>query len=70
MNATERVLEYSNIPIEDDAGVVDAPAAWPTQGRLEVEGLSVAYAADLPPVLRNLSFRIEPNQRVGVVGKF
>lgn len=69
MNATERVLEYSHIPIEDDSGALDAPAAWPTQGRLEVDGLSVAYAADLPPVLKNLSFTIEPNQRVGVVGR-
>ena len=69
MNATERVLEYSHIPIEDDSGALDAPAAWPTQGRLEVDGLSVAYAADLPPVLKNLSFTVEPNQRVGVVGR-
>ena len=69
MNATERILEYSDIAIEDDSGAVAAPAAWPTQGRLEVDGLSVAYAHDLAPVLNNLTFTIEPNQRVGVVGR-
>ena len=69
MNATERVLEYSNITTEDDSGTLEAPAAWPSKGRLEVESLSVAYADDLPPVLRNLTFTVESNQRVGVVGR-
>jgi ABC-type multidrug transport system fused ATPase/permease subunit len=68
MNATERVVEYSNINIEDQGGE-DVPAAWPTEGKLEVKGLVVAYAADLPPVLKGLTFTVEKNQRVGVVGR-
>ncbi|KAF7715755.1 Uncharacterized protein PECH_006200 [Penicillium ucsense] len=68
MNATERVIEYSNIELENQGGV-DAPAAWPTEGRLEVNDLVVGYAPDLPPVLKGLSFTVEKNQRVGVVGR-
>lgn len=68
MNATERIVEYSNIKIEQQGGV-DAPAAWPTEGNLEVQDLVVAYADDLPPVLRGLSFSVKRNQRVGVVGR-
>ncbi|KAJ5788264.1 hypothetical protein N7457_003254 [Penicillium paradoxum] len=68
MNATERVLEYSNIEIENQGGA-DAPAAWPTEGNLEVHDLVVGYAPDLPPVLNGLSFTVEKNQRVGVVGR-
>ncbi|KAJ5156675.1 hypothetical protein N7492_009478 [Penicillium capsulatum] len=68
MNATERVIEYSKIEIEDQGGA-DAPAAWPTEGRLEVHDLVVGYAPDLPPVLKGLSFAVEKNQRVGVVGR-
>lgn len=68
MNATERVVEYSNITIENQAGE-DVPAAWPTEGRLDVEDLVVSYAPDLPPVLKGLSFSVEKNQRVGVVGR-
>lgn len=122
MNATERVLEYSDMEIEDQGGA-DAPAAWPSEGRLEVHDLVVGYGPEflpvednnpgrspavpepvLPPVpllpwllykvgllklgrewirwpqetvvpqpsptvLKGLSFTVESNQRVGVVGR-
>jgi len=68
MNAVERIVEYSNLPVENQSGE-PAPAAWPTEGRLEVANLVVSYAADLPPVLKGLSFSIKKNHRVGVVGR-
>ncbi|MCJ1390652.1 hypothetical protein MMC18_003513 [Xylographa bjoerkii] len=68
MNATERIVEYTRLATEDQSGN-EAPAAWPTEGRLEVEGLVAGYAPDLPPVLKGLSFTAEKNQRVGVVGR-
>lgn len=68
VNATERVIEYSNIELENQGGV-DAPAAWPTEGRLEVHDLVLGYVPDLPPVLRGLSFTAEKNRRVGVEGR-
>ncbi|KAJ5824161.1 ABC transporter integral membrane type 1 [Penicillium robsamsonii] len=68
MNAIERVIEYSNFELENQGGA-DVPAAWPTEGHLEVHDLVVGYAPDLPPVLNGLSFSVEKNQRVGVVGR-
>lgn len=68
LNSAERVIEYAKLPIETQAGV-EPPAAWPSEGRLEVNDLVVGYADNLPPVLKGLSFRIERNQRVGVVGR-
>ncbi len=68
MNATERVVDYSSIATEDLSGN-DAPAAWPTEGRLEVNSLVASYAADLPAILKGLTFTVEKNQRVGVVGR-
>lgn len=68
MNSTERVIEYSKIEIEDQEGM-EAPASWPTEGKVEVNDLVVGYGPDLPPVLDGLSFTMEKNQRVGVVGR-
>ncbi|RYP62981.1 hypothetical protein DL770_009486 [Monosporascus sp. CRB-9-2] len=68
MNAAERVVEYSELPTESLGGE-RPPAAWPTEGRIEVEDLVVGYAADLPPVLKGLTFRAERGERVGVVGR-
>ncbi|KAK8174078.1 putative ABC bile acid transporter [Phyllosticta citrichinensis] len=69
MNAVERVIEYSSGIETEDQGGAPAPAAWPSEGRLEVDNLVVSYAADLAPVLKGVSFSVRPNERVGVVGR-
>ncbi|KAF1817293.1 P-loop containing nucleoside triphosphate hydrolase protein [Eremomyces bilateralis CBS 781.70] len=68
MNATERIVEYCELDTEPETGV-DVPASWPSDGALEVDNLSVAYADDLPDSLKDVSFRIEARERVGVVGR-
>ncbi|KAK5651837.1 hypothetical protein OQA88_11606 [Cercophora sp. LCS_1] len=68
MNAVERVIEYSELETEDFGGE-KAPAAWPTQGRLEVNDLVVGYAPQLPPVLKGITFHVNPAERIGVVGR-
>lgn len=68
MNAAERVIEYTKLEMENQGGE-DAPAGWPTEGKIEVDNLTVGYAPDLPPVLKGLSFEVQPNQRVGIVGR-
>ena len=67
-NATERIVEYSNITLEKQGGE-EPPAAWPTRGEVEVNDLVVSYAPDLPPVLKGLTFSVTQNQRIGVVGR-
>ena len=69
MNAVGRVSEYWKVPIEQQAGRFNPPAAWPTEGRLKVSDLVVAYGPDLPPVLKGLSFQVEKNTRLGVIGR-
>lgn len=67
-NACERVLEYAEIETEPEGGQ-DASAAWPSEGRIEVENLTVSYAKDLPPVLKNLNFSVGAGERIGIVGR-
>ena len=61
-NAVERVAEYADLSVENQSASFKVPAAWPTEGRLQVSNLVVGYAADLPPVLKGLSFNVEKNQ--------
>ncbi|KAI0173569.1 P-loop containing nucleoside triphosphate hydrolase protein [Hypoxylon sp. FL1284] len=68
MNAAERIVEYTELPTESLEGK-SPPAAWPTEGRVEVSDLVVSYAEDLPPVLKGLNFTVERNERIGVVGR-
>ncbi|KAF3938774.1 hypothetical protein ABW19_dt0201520 [Dactylella cylindrospora] len=67
-NAAERVLEYTLIETEDQSGATP-PAAWPQEGKVVVQDLVVAYADDLDPVLKGVSFDVRPRERVGVVGR-
>ncbi|ROW07733.1 hypothetical protein VMCG_03549 [Cytospora schulzeri] len=68
MNAAERIVEYTELPTETLDGK-SPPAAWPTAGSIEVDDLVVSYAPDLPPVLKGLTFSVQNNERVGVVGR-
>ncbi|KAH7273597.1 P-loop containing nucleoside triphosphate hydrolase protein [Fusarium solani] len=68
MNSTERVVEYTELETESLEGE-KPPAAWPTSGTMEVDNLEVAYAPDLPPVLKGISFNVKNNERIGVVGR-
>ncbi|CAK7266544.1 hypothetical protein SEPCBS57363_002143 [Sporothrix epigloea] len=67
-NAAERILEYIDIDTESEGGR-DVPAAWPTEGHIQVENLSVSYGPDLSPVLKELNFEVQPGERIGVVGR-
>ncbi|KAJ7161288.1 P-loop containing nucleoside triphosphate hydrolase protein [Mycena crocata] len=71
-NSVERVIEYLDVPQEAPAIIEKSrpPAYWPSSsGDLVVENLVVRYAPDLPSVLQNLSFTINPSEKIGVVGR-
>ena len=71
MNAVERIQEYINVDQEAPAQVPETkPAAnWPSHGTVEFIGYGTRYRIDLDPVLKNLSFRIEAGQKIGIVGR-
>ncbi|EJD03803.1 P-loop containing nucleoside triphosphate hydrolase protein [Fomitiporia mediterranea MF3/22] len=71
-NSVERIGEYLEAPQEAPAIVHEKrpPAYWPSSsGKLVVEDLVVRYAPDLPTVLNNLSFTVNPGEKIGVVGR-
>ena len=55
---------------EDHQRGEDPPAYWPTQdGSVVVEGLTCRYAPQLDPVLRDVSFTIQPKEKIGICGR-
>lgn len=72
MTSVERVLEYSHVekepPLESEPDK-KPPDTWPEEGRVIFSRVYMAYSPNDPPVLKNLSFTIEPKQKVGIVGR-
>lgn len=71
MNSVERIKEYLDVEQEAQAVIEDTrPAAdWPSQGSVEFINYTTRYRVDLDPVLRDVSFKIEPREKVGIVGR-
>ncbi|CAK7215089.1 hypothetical protein SCUCBS95973_002360 [Sporothrix curviconia] len=75
MNSIERLLHYAyNVPQEPahDVKRIDADLrqqAWPSQGRVQFESLTLSHRPDLDPALRNVSLDIRPGERIGIVGR-
>lgn len=68
----ERILEYTNEVPQEAASIVQGrrPApSWPANGALSVENLTVQYPNTDTPVIRGMSFEVEPRTRVGIVGR-
>jgi len=69
MNSAERLLYYANdIEIEDQKGL-DPPKEWPDKGKIEFRNMTMKYAPDLPPVLKNITLDIKSYENIGVVGR-
>jgi ATP-binding cassette subfamily B protein len=54
-------------PDSDDSRAL--PGSAPIAGRIEVRGLGFSYTPDRPPALRDVSFTVEPGQKVAIVGR-
>jgi len=71
MNSMERVKEYLDVEQEADEIVEDnrPDPSWPAKGAVEFTNYSTRYRADLEPVLHNISLKINPQEKVGIVGR-
>ncbi len=71
MNSVERIKEY--LDVEQEAAAENEktqPAKnWPSQGSVEFINYTTRYREDLDPVLKNVTFRINPLEKVGIVGR-
>ncbi|KAH7122780.1 ATP-dependent bile acid permease-like protein [Dendryphion nanum] len=71
MNSVERIKEYLDVE-QESAPVVpeNRPASnWPSQGSVEFINYSTRYRPDFEKVLKNVTFKVLPGEKVGVVGR-
>ncbi|KAJ2804742.1 hypothetical protein H4R20_002383 [Coemansia guatemalensis] len=71
MTHLERAVEYADLPSEA-ANVIEnnrPKQTWPEQGIVEFKNYSARYRDGLELVIKDLSFRVQPRQKVGIVGR-
>ncbi|KAL1506357.1 hypothetical protein ABEB36_005737 [Hypothenemus hampei] len=66
MTSVERVAEYVKITQENDEG--ERPLKWPKEGKIEFRNVNLVYNFE-NKVLKNVSFIINPGERIGIVGR-
>jgi len=71
MNSVERVKEYLDVDQEAPAKIPEnsPPSNWPSRGSVEFINYSTRYRPDFERVLRNITFKVLPGEKVGVVGR-
>lgn len=68
MTSVERVTEYTDIRTENKkAGLVQPD--WPTKGKIDYINVCLTYETTKQQVLKNVSFTINPREKVGIVGR-
>ncbi|XP_066141508.1 ATP-binding cassette sub-family C member 4-like [Euwallacea fornicatus] len=68
--SVERVLEYKQLPPEKQPDKpIQPPKEWPQSGMIKFENVGLRYDSEGALVLKQLSFKIEPNEKVGIVGR-
>ncbi|KAL1420371.1 hypothetical protein MTO96_024204 [Rhipicephalus appendiculatus] len=76
----ERCVEYTELPPEEDvtsgpnegvnAANGDTFLLWPSEGKVEFQNYSASYRPGvLPSVLSNVTFEVNPSEKIGVVGR-
>ena len=71
MTSVKRIKDYSSLEQEPlKIGQLKlTDNQWPKHGEIQFENVSFSYAKNLPQVLNELSFRIAPGEKVGIVGR-
>ena len=69
--AVERIYEYiDDKNFEADFDIPKCPIEnWPSEGKIQVGNLHCRYRPDLPKVLNGISFEINTNEKVAIVGR-
>jgi len=72
LTSMERILEYSHLeeePMIDSNPEAKPPDDWPTKGLVKFIDVSLKYNPQGTYILRNVSFTVMPEEKIGIVGR-
>lgn len=72
MTSIERLVATERLPVEaewETKGESAPPSTWPSSGHILFHRVSARYRPELPLVLNDVSFQVEPKTRFGIVGR-
>ncbi|KAH1024384.1 hypothetical protein HUJ05_003874 [Dendroctonus ponderosae] len=68
--SVERVLEYKQLPAEKQpVKPKEPPKSWPSRGEIKFRDMGMRYDEDGALILKQLNLKIDPNEKVGIVGR-
>lgn len=68
LNADEKNNSLAEPPLESSADA-KPPTAWPERGIIQFVNVTMRYYESEEPVLKNLNFVIEDQEKIGIVGR-
>ena len=70
MTSAERAVAFTQIPPERGQNLPKSlPKEWPNAGRLEFQDVSLWYYKGGPEILKNISFKVNPREKIGIAGR-
>ena len=70
MTSVERVLEYTRLGSEPGYTIKTLPPKhWPCDGHVSFKNVYMRYYPGGPVVLKNLTFEIQPRNKLGIIGR-
>lgn len=66
----EKILYFNSIEKENEPrSPTIPPLNWPNFGKITFNGVSLKYSVNAPAILKELSFIINPGEKIGIVGR-
>lgn len=73
LRSLQKLLKLEDIKQEkdvvEDLEKIEVPEQWPKEGKIAFKDVTMRYRPETDIVLNKLSFEVEPNHKVGIVGR-